>query len=56
MTTEYKIALHRFDVNLLPADARQVGTDSFKTAVMLHFAMSMRRRVRQRWSRWTTSR
>ena len=38
MTTEYKIALHRFDVNLLPADARQVGTDSFKTAVILHFA------------------
>ena len=39
MATEYKIALHRFDVNLLPADARQVGTERFKTAVILHFAM-----------------
>ena len=39
MTTAYKIALHRFDVNLLPADARQVGTERFKTAVILHFAM-----------------
>jgi len=38
MVTEFKIALHRFDVNLLPADARQVGTEAFKTAVMLHFA------------------
>ena len=38
MATEYKIALHRFDVTLLPAEARQVGTDAFKTAVMLHFA------------------
>lgn len=38
MTTEYKIALHRFDVNLLPPSARQVGTEAFKNAVMLHFA------------------
>jgi tetratricopeptide (TPR) repeat protein len=38
MATEFKIPLHRFDTNLLPADARQVGTDAFKTAVMLHFA------------------
>lgn len=38
MATEYKIPLHRFDVNLLPPEARQVGTESFKTAVMLHFA------------------
>ncbi len=38
MATEYKIALHRFDVNLLPPQARQVGTDAFKTAVMLYFA------------------
>ena len=38
MATEYKIALHRFDVNLLPPEARQVGTDAFKTGVMLHFA------------------
>ncbi|MBK6594161.1 MAG: tetratricopeptide repeat protein [Burkholderiales bacterium] len=38
MATEFKIPLHRFDVNLLPPDSRQVGTESFKTAVMLHFA------------------
>ena len=38
MTTEYKIALHRFDVNLLPAQARQIGSDAFTTAVILHFA------------------
>ena len=38
MAIEFKIPLHRFDANLLPADARQVGTEAFKTAVMLHFA------------------
>ena len=38
MATEFKIPLHRFDTNLLPADARQVGTEAFRTAVMLHFA------------------
>jgi Flp pilus assembly protein TadD len=38
MATEYKIPLHRFDVNLLPPEARQVGTEAFKTAVLLHFA------------------
>ncbi len=38
MATEFKIPLHRFDTNLLPPDARQVGTDAFKTAVMMHFA------------------
>ena len=38
MATEFKIPLHRFDTNLLPADARQVGTEAFKTAVMIHFA------------------
>ena len=38
MATEYKIPLHRFDVNLLPPDARQVGTEPFQTAVILHFA------------------
>ncbi len=38
MATEFTIPLHRFDTNLLPADARQVGTDAFKTAVMMHFA------------------
>ena len=38
MATEFRIPFHRFDTNLLPADARQVGTDAFKTAVMIHFA------------------
>lgn len=38
MITEYKIAPHRFDVNLLPPQARQIGTAAFKTAVLLHFA------------------
>jgi len=38
MATEFKIPLHRFDTNLLPPEARQVGTEAFKTAVMLHFA------------------
>ena len=38
MATEFKIALHRFDTNLLPPEARQVGTEAFKMAVMLHFA------------------
>jgi tetratricopeptide (TPR) repeat protein len=38
MATQFTIPLHRFDTNLLPADARQVGTEAFKTAVMMHFA------------------
>ena len=38
MATEFKIPLHRFDTNLLPAGARQVGTEAFKTAVLMHFA------------------
>jgi hypothetical protein len=38
MATEFKIPLHRFDTNLLPPEARQVGTDAFKTAVVMHFA------------------
>ncbi len=38
MATEFKIPLHRFDTNLLPAEARQVGTEAFKTAVLMHFA------------------
>ena len=38
MATEFKIPLHRFDTNLLPAEARQVGTEVFKTAVLMHFA------------------
>jgi tetratricopeptide (TPR) repeat protein len=38
MATEFKIPLHRFDTNLLPPEARQVGTEAFKLAVMVHFA------------------
>lgn len=38
MASEFKIPLHRFDTNLLPANARQVGTEAFKVAVMMHFA------------------
>lgn len=38
MATEFKIPLHRFDTNLLPADARKVGTEAFKMAVLVHFA------------------
>lgn len=38
MASEFKISLHRFDTNLLPPDARQVGSEAFKMAVMLHFA------------------
>ena len=29
MATEFKIPLHRFDTNLLPPEARQVGTEAF---------------------------
>lgn len=38
MATEFKIPIQRFDTNLLPAEARQVGTEAFKTAVLMHFA------------------
>jgi tetratricopeptide (TPR) repeat protein len=38
MATEFKIPLHRFDTNLLPPGARQVGTEAFKMAVLTHFA------------------
>lgn len=38
MASEFKIPVHRFDTNLLPPEARQVGTESFKLAVMMHFA------------------
>jgi tetratricopeptide (TPR) repeat protein len=38
MISEFKIPLHRFDLNLLPADARQIGSESFKMAVTMHFA------------------
>lgn len=35
---EFKIPISRFDTNLLPPEARQVGTEAFKTAIVLHFA------------------
>lgn len=38
MSSEFKIPLHRFDTNLLPPEARKVGSEAFKTAVMVHFA------------------
>ena len=38
MISEFKIPLHRFDLNLLPGDARQIGSEKFKLAVMTHFA------------------
>ena len=34
----FKIPLSRFDVALLPPDARKIGSDSFKDAVVMHFA------------------
>lgn len=33
----FKIPLARFDVGLLPPDARKIGSEAFKTAVTLHF-------------------
>lgn len=35
---EFKIPINRFDTNLLPPEARQVGTEAFKAAVVMHFA------------------
>lgn len=35
----FKLPLSRFDVNLLPPDCRQVGTEGFKNAVLMHFAI-----------------
>ena len=34
----FKLPLSRFDLNLLPPDARQTGTEAFKLAVVAHFA------------------
>ena len=34
----FKLPLSRFDLDLLPADARQTGTEAFKDAVIAHFA------------------
>jgi Flp pilus assembly protein TadD len=36
--TAYRIPLARFDTALLPPEARQIGTEAFKAAVVLHFA------------------
>ena len=33
----FKLPLSRFDVGLLPGDARQIGSDRFKDAVIAHF-------------------
>lgn len=35
--TTFSLPVTRFDLNLLPADARQVGTDRFKDAVLMYF-------------------
>ena len=35
---EFKIPISRFDTNLLPPEARRVGTEAFKAAVVMHFA------------------
>lgn len=36
--TSFKLPLSRFDLNLLPPDARQIGSEAFKLAVSMHFA------------------
>jgi tetratricopeptide (TPR) repeat protein len=33
----YRLPLSRFDTNLLPSDARKIGSDSFKDAVIAYF-------------------
>lgn len=38
MIQEFTIPLHRFDLNLLPPEARKIGSDAFKSAVAIHFA------------------
>jgi hypothetical protein len=38
MPTNFTLPLHRFDTNLLPPDARQIGSEAFKSAVVMHFA------------------
>lgn len=43
MIQEFSIPLHRFDLNLLPPEARKIGSDEFKTAVGLHFAVEYAR-------------
>lgn len=41
--TEYKIPLHRFDLTLLPPEARKIGSEAFKDAVCMHFALEYAR-------------
>ena len=36
--TAYRIALARFDTALLPPEARQIGTEAFKAAVVMYAA------------------
>ena len=38
MPSSFKLPLHRFDANLLPSDARKIGSDAFKAAVVMYFA------------------
>lgn len=38
LPTSFKLPLSRFDLNLLPANARKIGSDAFKLAVSMHFA------------------
>lgn len=40
MIQEFTIPLHRFDLNLLAPEARQIGSDAFKTGVAMHFALA----------------
>src|SRR5437016_557992 len=34
----FKLPLSRFDVNLIPPNARKIGSEAFKDAVIKHFA------------------
>jgi tetratricopeptide (TPR) repeat protein len=36
--TSFKLPLSRFDLNLLPSNARKIGSEAFKSAVTMHFA------------------
>jgi len=36
--TSFKLPISRFELNLLPASARKIGSDAFKLAVTMHFA------------------
>lgn len=43
----FKLPLSRFDLNLLPPDARQTGSEAFKLAVIAHFAEQYARKGQQ---------